>query len=102
MRNFRVFILLLLLNIPLSIFAQDNLKSKKEVEEVLMELDSVIANKRHYQKMRQQRVDSLEQIVNSCHIEEYVEKCKELYKALSHFDGRETLKVLKRIVLQLV
>ena len=97
MRNFRVFILLLLLNIPLSIFAQDNLKSKKEVEEVLMELDSVIVNKRHYQKMRQQRVDSLEQIVNSCHIEEYVEKCKELYKALSHFDGRETLKVLKRI-----
>lgn len=97
MRNFRVFILLLLLNIPLSIFAQDNLKSKKEVEEVLMELDSVIMNKRHYQKVRQQRVDSLEQIVNSCHIEEYVEKCKELYRVLSHFDGREALKVLKRL-----
>ena len=97
MRNFRVFILLLLLNIPLSIFAQDNQKSKKEVEEVLLELDSVIVNKRHYQKMRQQRVDSLEQIVNSCHMNEYVEQCKELYKALSHFDGRETLKVLKRI-----
>ncbi|MBQ3926708.1 MAG: HAMP domain-containing histidine kinase [Bacteroidaceae bacterium] len=54
-------------------------------------------NKRHYQKVRQQRVDSLEQIVNSCHIEEYVEKCKELYRVLSHFDGREALKVLKRI-----
>ena len=97
MRNFRVFILLLLLNIPLSIFAQDNLKSKKEVEEVLLELDSVIANKRHFQKMRQQRVDSLEQIVNSCHMDDYVEKCQELYRALSHFDGREALKVLKRI-----
>ncbi|MBO4431768.1 MAG: HAMP domain-containing histidine kinase [Bacteroidaceae bacterium] len=97
MRNFRVFILLLLLNIPLSIFAQDNLKSKKEVEEVLLELDSVIANKRHFQKMRQQHVDSLEQIVNSCHMDDYVEKCQELYRALSHFDGREALKVLKRI-----
>ena len=64
---------------------------------MLMELDSVIMNKRHYQKVRQQRVDSLEQIVNSCHIEEYVEKCKELYRVLSHFDGREALKVLKRL-----
>ena len=97
MRNFRVFILLLLLNIPLSIFAQDNQKSKKEVEEVLLELDSVIVNKRHFQRMRQQQVDSLEQIVNSCHIEEYVDKCKELYQALAHFDGRKALKVLKRI-----
>ena len=97
MRKARIVILLLLLNIPLSFFAQDDHRSKKEVERVLIELDSVIANKKHYQTMRKQCADSLEQIVNSCHMDDYVDKCKELYRAQSHFDGREALKVLKRI-----
>ena len=97
MRKVRIIILLLMLSISLSIFAQNDYQSTKEIKEVLTELDSVIANKKHYQSMRQLCVDSLEQVVNSCHMDDYVEKCKELYRALSHFDGREALKVLKRI-----
>lgn len=97
MRKARIVILLLLLSIPLSIFAQNEQRSKKEIEDVLTELDHVIANKKHYQALRQQRADSLEQIVNSCSITDYVEKCKELYRTLSHFDGRGSLKVLRRI-----
>ena len=97
MRKARIVILLLLLSIPLSIFAQNEQRSKKEIEDVLTELDHVIANKKHYQALRQQRADSLEQIVNSCSITDYVETVKELYRTLSHFDGRGSLKVLRRI-----
>ena len=97
MRRVRIVILLLLLNIPLSFFAQSVDHSKKEVEEVLVELDGVIARKKSFLAERQTRVDSLEQIVNSCTIDVYVEKCKELFDALYDYDGREALKALQRI-----
>ncbi len=93
----RTILLLLLMNITLSIFAQEDTHSKKEIEEVLIELDSVIAQKKHYQTLRQMRADSLEQIVNSCHVDDYVDKCKELYRALSYYDGRQALNALQRI-----
>ena len=93
----RTIILLLLMNIPLSIFAQQTSHSKKEVEGVLVELDSVIAKKKHYQMLQQMRADSLEQLVNSCHMDDYVSKCKELYQALANYDGRQALKALQRI-----
>lgn len=91
-----ILLLLLLINISLSIFAKDT-HSKKDIDGVLIELDSVIAQKKHYQMMRQMRVDSLEHIVNSCHMDDYVDKCKELYQALSDCDGRKALKALQRI-----
>ena len=97
MRRVRIVILLLLLNIPLSFFAESVDHSKKEVEEVLVELDGVIARKKSFLAERQTRVDSLEQIVNSCTIDVYVEKCKELFDALYDYDGREALKALQRI-----
>ena len=97
MRIARTIIGLLFLCISLSCLAQKNARSKKEMEKVLVELDNVIANKNTYQKIRQARVDSLEQVVNSCSTDAYVEKCKELYETLSDFDGRLALKVLHRI-----
>lgn len=97
MRIVRTIILCLFVNLPLFGIAQDVSYSKKEVEEVLVSLDSVIAHKKNYQTIRQHRVDSLEQVVNSCHISVYVDKCKELYQALSCLDGRKALKALDRI-----
>lgn len=97
MRIVRTIILCLFVNLPLFGIAQDVSYSKKEVEEVLTSLDSVIANKKQYQAIRQHRVDSLEQVVKSCHISVYVDKCKELYQALSCLDGRKALKALDRI-----
>ena len=97
MRIVRTIILCLFVNLPLFGIAQDVSYSKKEVEEVLVSLDSVIAHKKKYQTIRQHRVDSLEQVVNSCHISVYVDKCKELYQALSCLDGRKALKALDRI-----
>ena len=97
MRIVRTIILCIIVNLPLFGIAQDVSYSKKEVEEVLTSLDSVIANKKNYQTIRQHRVDSLEQVVKSCHISVYVDKCKELYQALSCLDGRKALKALDRI-----
>jgi signal transduction histidine kinase len=85
------------LNFTLFGFAQDINHSKQEIEEVLTKLDSVIANKKTYQNLRQQHADSLEQVTNSCHINQYVEKCQELYEALSDYDGRKALQTLQRI-----
>ena len=93
----RTILLLLLMNITLSIFAQEDTHSKKEIEEVLIELDSAIAQRKHYQTLRHMRADSMEQIVNSCHVDDYVDKCKELYRALSYYDGRQALNALQRI-----
>ncbi len=97
MRITRNIILCLLLNFTLFGFAQDINHSKQEIEEVLTKLDSVIANKKTYQNLRQQHADSLEQVTNSCHINQYVEKCQELYEALSDYDGRKALQTLQRI-----
>ena len=97
MRLTRTIILLLLLNCPLSNFAQSVNLSKKDVEGVLLELDSAIEHKKAYQTMRRTQADSLEQVVNSCPINVYVDKCKELYDALSDFDGRQALQTLQRI-----
>ncbi len=97
MRIARTIILCLLLYIPLFGIAQDINHSKKEVEEMLTQLDHVIAHKKTYQMIRQQQADSLEQVVNACHISMYVEKCQELYEALSDYDGRRALQVLQRI-----
>ena len=59
MRIVRTIILCLFVNLPLFGIAQDVSYSKKEVEEVLVSLDSVIAHKKKYQTIRQHRVDSL-------------------------------------------
>lgn len=97
MRLTRTIILLLLLHCPLFDFAQNVNLSKKDIEGVLMELDRAIEHKKAYQTMRRTQADSLERVVNSCPIHDYVDKCKELYEALSDFDGRQALKTLQRI-----
>ena len=97
MRITRTIIVCLLLSFPLFSIAHGINHSKKEIEEILTKLDYAVANKKTFKAKRQQQVDSLEQVVNSCHISEYVEKCKELYNALSDFDGRKALQVLQRI-----
>ena len=71
--------------------------SKAEIEAVLVELDSAIAKKSIYQANCQVHADSLQVVVNSCHPDQYVEKCKELFNALFSFDGRNSLQVLDRI-----
>lgn len=71
--------------------------SKQEIEAVLAELDSAIAHKKEYQAARLVRADSIERVVNTCHPNVYVEKCKELYDAVADFDGKRSLKALARI-----
>ena len=97
MRLIRLVILSFALAFPLSSLAQYKTFSKNEIEAVLTELDSAIANKNLYQAMRQQRVDSLERVVSTSPPDVYLAKCKELYEALSDFNGRQALKVLERI-----
>lgn len=96
MRLTRIFAILLLMAFPLSLLAQFT-HSKAEIEAVLTELDSAIANKSIYQASCQERADSLQRIVNSCHPDQYVNKCQELFNVLFSFDGRQSLKVLDRI-----
>ena len=96
MRPVRIVIILLLIAFPLSLLAQIT-HSKAEIEAVLTELDSAIARKNFYQAQCQERADSLRRVVNSCHPDQYVEKCKELFTVLFYFDGRQSLKVLERI-----
>lgn len=97
MRLTHSIVLLLLLCWPLSHFAQSVNFSKKDVEGVLLKLDNAIEHKKDYQTIRRTYADSLEQVVNSCPVNVYVDKCKELYEALSKFDGRQALKTLQRI-----
>ena len=82
-----------LLALPLSASAQHVLHEKK-IKEALAMLDSVIANKKTYQAIRKVRADSIEQRVNTCPPEEYVEMCQKLYWELYDTDGNRALKVL--------
>ena len=96
MRFIRILIILLLMAFPLSVLAQFT-HSKAEIEAVLTELDSAIANKSIYQARCQTLADSLLREVNASHPDQYVKKCKELFNVLFSFDGRQSLKVLERI-----
>lgn len=95
MRFFRLIIAFIAL-LPLSVLAQNG-HNEKKIKEALVMLDSVIANKKTYQTIRKVRADSIEQQVNTCPPEEYVEMCQKLYWELYDTDGNRALKVLERI-----
>lgn len=97
MQHKRTVILLLIWAFTLSIYAQKQKHSKDEIEAALIELDSAITHKKTYQAIRLARADSLEKVANSCHIDAYISKCKELYEVMADYDGRRALKVLNRI-----
>jgi len=88
-------IILLLVAIPSTLSAQREQHDKREIEALLLELDSAIANKMTYQAMRQSRADSLEkEVAASKDPKEYVNACKALYGALCDFDGKRSLDAL--------
>lgn len=97
MRLSRIVILTIVFLLPALLFAQNKNYSKKEVDAMLDMLDSAVVHKKEYQKQRQQRIDSIEHVVNTCPPDLYVDNCKELYSALSDYDGRRSLKALERI-----
>ena len=90
-------ILTLLFLLPSTLLAQDTNYSDKEVEMLLVKLDSAIVHKKEYQQRRQMRADSIERIVSTCPFDQYIGRCKELYDAYRDFDGRGALRVLDRI-----
>lgn len=82
---------------PTSIFAQDDHHSQVEVRNLLLELDTVIANKSYYQEQRKQRISNLETEMRGCYGREYVEKCKEYFQMLVDYNGSRALHALQLI-----
>lgn len=84
--------------LPLSALAQDeDIHSEREIESLLVELDSAIAYKMNYQSDRLIQIDDLEDAVEASSGRQRMQKNKDLYAALSTFDGKRSLDVLKHM-----
>lgn len=93
------YIIIVLFLVPISAFAQKHQHSKEEIEKLLVQLDSAIANKQVYQEKRQVRADSLRKLIYKCNPNQYVERCQELFSSLNDYDGKRSLEALRLIEL---
>lgn len=81
--------------LPLTGHAQYAAHDQDEIEALLVELDSAIANKMNYQSLRLFKADSLEDEAATCKPQLKVRKYKELYNVLNRYDGKRSLDILE-------
>ena len=83
--------------LPISVHAQ-TVKISDETKEALEALDMAIENKSEYQERHATRIDSIDNVLDNCQRDEYVENCKKLFLLTFHSNGRTSLRALQNIM----
>lgn len=86
--------------LALPIVAQNNkFKMSEDTKKALGQLDMAVDEKSEYQEKLSARIDSVDNMLDVCPKEEYVDNCKRLYELSFHSNGRVCLKALQDILL---
>lgn len=97
MRIFHTVILMCVCALPISVHSQ-SVKISDETKEALEALDMAIENKSEYQERHATRIDSIDNVLDNCQRDEYVENCGKLFFLTFHSNGRTSLRALQNIM----
>lgn len=97
MRILHTVILLCVCSLPIGVKAQ-SLKLSDETIGALEALDRAIEKKSVYQERHSARIDSIDNVIDDCPKDKYVENCNKLFMLTFHSNGRTSLRALQNVL----